>query len=106
MVITSLKRLKIPYSIKVALAIGHWRLGIRLLSIQNSSMICLLDHQTIDSQCAITNEALPGWGSCVVSLNFKMSLVGVDKCFTPLSEIEQKFSVFVRILEKGDSDVL
>ena len=60
MVITDLKRLKIPNSIKVALATGHWRLGIGLLSIQNSSMICLLDHQTIDSQCAITNEALPG----------------------------------------------
>ena len=62
MVVTDLKRLKIPYSIKVALAIGHWRLGIGLLSIQNSSMICLLDHQTTDSQCAVTNEALPGWG--------------------------------------------
>ena len=35
-----------------------------------------------------------------------MSRVGVDKCFTQLSENEQKFSVFVRILEKGDSDVL
>ena len=35
-----------------------------------------------------------------------MSRVGVDKCFTQLSEIEQKFSVFVRIVEKGDSDVL
>ena len=60
MVITDLKRLKIPSSIKVALAICHWWLGIGLLSIQNSSMICLFDHQTIDSQCPITNEALPG----------------------------------------------
>ena len=60
MVITDLKRLKIPSSIKVALAICHWWLGIGLLSIQNSSMICLFDHQTIDSQCAISNEALPG----------------------------------------------
>ena len=35
-----------------------------------------------------------------------MFCVGVDKYFTQLSEIEQKFSVYVRILEKGDSDVL
>ena len=49
MVITDLKRLKIPSSIKVALVICHWWLGIGLLSIQNSSMICLFDHQTIDS---------------------------------------------------------
>ena len=34
--------------------IGHWRLGIGHLSIHNNAIICLSDHQTIDSQCAIT----------------------------------------------------
>ena len=47
-----------------------------------------------------------GWGgrSHVACLNFKMSCVGVYKCFTPLSEIERKFFVFVGIVEKGKSD--
>ena len=84
------ERLKIPDSIKVTLEIGHWRLGIGLLSIQNNSIICLRDHQTIDCQCAITNVALPRvdglcvcWGgggaSCVARLNFKTSHVSVYK---------------------------
>lgn len=34
--------------------IGHWRLGIGHLSIHNNPIICLSDHQTIDSQCGIT----------------------------------------------------
>ena len=38
-------------------------------------------------------------------LNFKTSNVGVYKCFMLLSEIEQKFFVFVGIVEKGDSAV-
>ena len=50
-------------------------------------------------------EALPG-GSHGACLNFKKSHVSVYKCFTLLSEIEQKFFVFVRILKKGHSDVL
>ena len=44
--------------------------------------------------------------SHVACLNFKTSRVGVYKCFTSLSEIERKFFVFVRILDKGDSDAL
>ena len=60
-------------------------------------------------------EALPfvGWRagggrvwSHVTCLNFKASRVGVYKCFTSLSEIERKFFVFVRILDKEDSDAL
>ena len=47
-----------------------------------------------------------GGGTHVARLNFKESRVGVHKCFTSLSEIEQKFFVFVGILEKGDSDAL
>ena len=35
-----------------------------------------------------------------------MSRVGVHKCFTSLSEIEQKFFDIVGVLEKGDSDAL
>ena len=44
-----------------------------------------------------------GWGGGfhVARLNFKQSRVGVHKCFTSLSEIEQKFFVFVGILERG-----
>ena len=42
-----------------------------------------------------------GGGSHVVCQNFKISLVGVYKCFMSLSEIEQNFFVFVGILEKG-----
>ena len=34
--------------------IGHWRLGIGHLSIHNNAIICLSDHETKDSQCAIT----------------------------------------------------
>ena len=45
-------------------------------------------------------------GSHVARLNFKKSHVSVYKCFTSVSEIEQKFFVFVGILDKGDSDVL
>ena len=45
-------------------------------------------------------------GSHIACLNFKTSRVGVYKCFTPLSEIEQKFFVFVGIVEKGKSDAL
>ena len=45
-------------------------------------------------------------GSHVAGLNFKTSRVGVYKCFTPLSEIEQKFFVFVGIVEKEKSDAL
>ena len=41
-------------------------------------------------------------GSHVARLNFKKSCVGVYKCFTSLLEIERKFFVIVRILEKGD----
>ena len=41
-------------SIKDALAIGYWRLGIGHLSIHNNAITCLSEHQTIDSQCAIT----------------------------------------------------
>ena len=37
------------YSIKVALGIGNWQLGVGHLSIQNNVMICLSDHQTIAS---------------------------------------------------------
>ena len=51
-------------------------------------------------------EALPGRGSHVARLNFKMSCVGVYKCFMLLSEIKREFFVFVGILEKGDSDAL
>ena len=39
----------------------------------------------------------------LVCLNFETSHIGVYKCFTLLLEIEQTFFVFVRILEKGDS---
>ena len=39
-------------------------------------------------------------GSHVACLNVKTSCVGVYKCFTLLSEIGQKFFVFVGILEK------
>ena len=49
-------------------------------------------------------EALPGRGGGgvhVARLNFKNSHVGVYKCFTSVSEIERKFSIFVGILEKG-----
>ena len=45
-------------------------------------------------------------GSHVACLNFKTSRVGVYKCFTPLSEIEQKFFVFVGIVEKGKSEAM
>jgi len=53
-------------------------------------------------------EALPGGGggSHVPRLNFKMPRVGVYKCFMSLSEIEQKFFVFVGILENGDGNAL
>ena len=44
--------------------------------------------------------------SHVAGLNFKTSRVGVYKCFTPPSEIELKFFVFVGIVEKGKSDAL
>ena len=53
-----------------------------------------------------------GWGgggggvSHVACLNFKTSCVSVYQCFTSLSEIKRKFFVFVRILEKGDSNAL
>ena len=47
-----------------------------------------------------------GGGCHVTHLNFKTSHVGVYKCFMLLSEIEQKFFVFVGIVEKGDSDAL
>ena len=46
-------------------------------------------------------EALPGRGSHVARLNFKMSCVSVYKCFMLLSEIKREFFVFVGILEKG-----
>ena len=42
-----------------------------------------------------------GGGCHVTHLNFKTSHVGVYKCFMLLSEIEQKFFVFVGIVEKG-----
>lgn len=43
-------------AIKVALPIGHWRLGIGYLGIQNNAMICWRYHHKIDShQCAVTN---------------------------------------------------
>ena len=46
-------------------------------------------------------------GGChVTHLNFKTSHVCVYECFMLLSEIEQKFFVFVGIVEKGDSDAL
>ena len=51
-------------------------------------------------------EALPGRGSHIAHLNFKTCCVGVYNCFTSLSEIKREFSVFVGILEKGDSDAL
>ena len=54
-------------------------------------------------------EALPRGGGvrcCFLCLNFETSHVGVYKCFTLLLEIEQIFFVFVRILEKGDSNAL
>ena len=47
-----------------------------------------------------------GGVSHVACLNFKTSCVGVYKCFTPLLEIERKFFVFVRIVEKGKSDAI
>jgi len=47
-----------------------------------------------------------GGVSHVACPNFKTSRVGVYKCFTPLSEIEQKFCVFVGIVEKGKSDAI
>ena len=47
-----------------------------------------------------------GGGSHVACLNFKTSHVRVYKCFTLLSEIEQKFFVFVRIIEKGNCNAL
>ena len=47
-----------------------------------------------------------GGGCHVTHLNFKTSHVSVYKCFTLLSEIEQKFFVFVGILAKGDGDAL
>ena len=54
-----------------------------------------------------TLEALPGGvRCCFLCLNFETSHVGVYKCFTLLLEIEQIFFVFVRILEKGDSNAL
>ena len=55
-----------------------------------------------------TLEALPrGWGGGGVRCCFfETSHVGVYKCFTLLLEIEQIFFVFVRILEKGDSNAL
>ena len=40
-----------------------------------------------------------GWH--VTCLNFKMSCFSVYKCFMSLLEVEQKFFVFVGILEKG-----
>ena len=47
-------------------------------------------------------------GSHIALLNFKMSRVGGQcyKCLMSLSEIEQKFFVFVGILAKGDGDAL
>ena len=55
-------------------------------------------------------EALPRGGGgvrcCFLFLNFETYHVGVYKCFTLLLEIEQIFFVFVRILEKGDSNAL
>ena len=56
----------------------------------------------------VQNEALAGvgggggmgYGAC---LNFKPSRVGVYKCFMSLSEIKQKFFVFVQILQKVGS---
>ena len=56
-----------------------------------------------------TLEALPRGGGvrcCFLCLNFETSHVGVYKCFTLLLEIEQILFVFVRILEKGDSNAL
>ena len=47
-----------------------------------------------------------GEGAMSAHLNFKTSHVGVYKCFMLLSEIEQKFFVFVGIVEKGDTDAL
>ena len=44
--------------------------------------------------------------SHIACLNFKTSHVGVYKSFTPLSEIEQKFFVFVGIVEKGKSEAM
>ena len=51
-----------PHSIKVALAIGHWQLGIWAFGhlgiwafghTEHNTMLCLSDRQTIASQCAI-----------------------------------------------------
>ena len=52
--------------------------------------------------CLNKGSVRGGDGSNVARLNFKTSHVGVYKCFRSLSEIEPKFFVFVRILEKGD----
>ena len=52
----------IPNSIKVALVIGHWQLGIgrwapgiEHLGLHNKAIICLSDHKTIATQCPITS---------------------------------------------------
>ena len=55
---------------------------------------------------ARNRQILSFGGSHVARLNFKRSRVSVYKCFMLLSENERKFSVFVGILEKGDSDAL
>ena len=55
----------------------------------------------------VSHVACPNFKTSHVACpNFKTSRVGVYKCFTPLSEIERKFFIFVGIVEKGKSDAL
>ena len=73
-----------------------------------SFIVLLSFHYCLRNEIYYT-EALPGGGggvSNVPCVNFKTSRVGVYKCFTPLSEIEQKFFAFVGIVEKGKSDAI
>ena len=67
-------------SIKVALGIGNWRLGIGHLGIPNNATICRSDQQTIASYCPIPNAQSNLYWISYIHRLFLVWLVWVEPC--------------------------